>query len=130
MSVNSKAAFKKYVTPQQIVSFLQSNGYDVKNYIEYNNNEVYPSGYIAVNKNDISTLLFYCVTSDNTDLFNKENIVSLIGDIEKYTVEVMKNLLKNFGGGYIDENDCDDIELEETYVHGEYDDEICQLINI
>lgn len=111
MSVSTHGILSKEITGRQIYDIIIDK-YDIEAVFdikieEYHNSE---TGYIFFKDGEDQRQLFYCITQDeeeNTEFNNKEHVCLILGDWGN-SVQIMTNIIKNFGG-YIDENDCDDI---------------------
>ena len=77
-------------------------------------------GYICFNYNNEQKGLFYVYSNlnhfENLEFYSKHNLRDMVETETTFislrycgnSVEIMKEIIKHFGGGWIDENDCDD----------------------
>lgn len=96
--------------------------YKFNEHSEDNENYYSLYGHICFKYNDEDRSLFYCYFNvnsyDNLDYYSKRNLSDMVETETTYltlshwgsSVEIIKNIIENFGGGWIDENDCDDKE--------------------
>lgn len=97
---------------------------------EDNENWYTTYGFISFKYNKEDRMLFYSYSNinsyDNLEYYSKNNLQDMVESETTYislgywgsSVEIIKEIVAHFGGGWIDENDCDDkeyypIELKE-----------------
>ncbi|MET3209766.1 UNVERIFIED_CONTAM: hypothetical protein ABIC26_002713 [Paenibacillus sp. PvR008] len=112
MGVDTKGYLNKDITADQILDVIctkfDSNATSHIRIDDYSKRE---TGFIDFNFGLESRQLFYCVTSDqlqNTE-FDSVKHVTLILRHWGSSIEIMNEIIKSFGG-YVDENDCDDVD--------------------
>ena len=99
--------------------FKSKNLYNYANYIirqEFINNDRW------IKYNDEDRMLFYNYSNlnsyENLEFYSKHNLREMVETETTYlslgywgsSVEIIKEIVAHFGGGWIDENDCDDKE--------------------
>lgn len=99
--------------------------YKINEHSEDNENWYTIYGYICFKYNDENRMLFYCYDNlnhyENLEYYTKFGLEDMVKAETTHiglgywggSVEIIKEIVENFGGGWIDENDCDD---EEYYV--------------
>lgn len=96
--------------------------YKINENSENNENWYSIYGFICFKYNDEDRALFYNYSNlniyENLEFYSKHNLrdmveaekTSLLLEYGGSSVEIMKEIVTHFGGGWIDENDCDDKE--------------------
>lgn len=83
-------------------------------------------GFIYFQDGEDKRQLFYCITKDRENLFNDEHVCLSLGYWGN-SVNIMVEILNKFGG-YVDENDCDDID--EIYIPQNNDFQFSEYIHL
>ena len=93
--------------------------YKVNEHSEDNENWYTICGFICFKYNDEDRMLFYSYENlnhyENLDFYSKHNLRDMVETETTYlslgccgsSVEIIKEIIAHFGGGWIDENDCD-----------------------
>lgn len=96
--------------------------YKINEHSEDNENWYTIYGYICFKYNDENRMLFYCYDNlnhyENLEYYTKFGLEDMVKAETTHiglgywggSVEIIKEIVENFGGGWIDENDCDDKE--------------------
>ena len=102
--------------------------YIINQHSEDDNNWYDYMGYIDFKYKGEERSLFYLYENIRfkTDLINAETTYLNLGCYGK-SVEIMKEILLHFGGGWLDENDCDDKDYD--YIEGSEEDKYCSDVN-
>ncbi|KAA9007333.1 hypothetical protein F4V43_02280 [Paenibacillus spiritus] len=109
MGVDTKGYVSKEVKAIDIYNVVQTKFDSEANFYidEDRDGEI---GNVVFKYNDDRRNLFYCVTSDKlpeTEFDSKPHVALILGNWGE-SVRIMTEIVKEFGG-YVDENDCDDI---------------------
>lgn len=121
MGVDTTGIIKKRTSPKKILEFIKET-YDSESVyrktstpyfhiIEFNDGEdgrilyIFQHGKDHENIDDISL--------ENGKVFNKKSFTYLNFGCWGNSADIIEKIIKNFGGGYIDKNDCDCIGYEE-----------------
>lgn len=113
MSASTHGFLDKEITGRQVFDVIVSKfdkdaKFDIK-ISKYDNKEC---GSIYFQNGENYRSLFYCITGDKeeeTEYANGRDHVCLILEVWNNSAQIMTEIVKVFGG-YVDENDCDDIE--------------------
>ena len=96
--------------------------YKINEHSEDNENWYSVHGFICFKYNDEDRMLFYNYSNlnsyENLEYYSKHNLREMVETETTYislgywgsSVEIIKEIVAHFGGGWIDENDCDDKE--------------------
>ena len=96
--------------------------YKINEHSEDNENWYSVHGFICFKYNDEDRMLFYNYSNlnsyENLEFYSKHNLREMVETETTYlslgywgsSVEIIKEIVAHFGGGWIDENDCDDKE--------------------
>jgi hypothetical protein len=122
MGLSTHGIISKDITAREvfdvIVNLYDKNAeFDVK-IDKYDNKEC---GSIYFKDGEDQRKLFYCIVSDgaeDTEYDEKEHVGLILGYWGN-SVEIMSNIVKIFGG-YVDENDCDDIGYFHIAKNGDF----------
>lgn len=121
MGVDVKGALSLEIEPEDIYTIIINNfdknaiyGIKEENYEKIYGQKTY-SGFITFKYNEEQRNLIYCQTKDYSKIFNNKMHGNLILGKWGNSVEIITEILKHFGG-YLDENDCDEVEIEDTYI--------------
>ena len=96
--------------------------HEINEHSEDNDNWYAIQGFICFEYHGENRVLFYCYDNlnhyENLDYYAKRGLLEMVKTETTYlslgcygdSVEIIKELVAYFGGGWIDENDCDDEE--------------------
>lgn len=96
--------------------------YEVNEHSEDSENWYTISGFICFKYNEEDRMLFYCYNNinsfENLEYYMEYGLENMVKTETTHiglgcwgsSVEIIKEIVENFGGGWIDENDCDDEE--------------------
>jgi hypothetical protein len=127
MGVCTKGILSKEITAREVFDVIVSKydkdaQFDVG--IDKFDNTECGRIYFKVGENQRS--IFYCVTEDKEESTEYDGVSHTILSLGSWddSIEIMSNIIKVFGG-YIDENDCDDIgyfhvDKDENFEYEEY----------
>jgi len=96
--------------------------YKINEHSESNENDYIDQGVICFKYNNEDRMLMYCYDNlnhyENLKYYSKRGLTELVESETTFislgywgsSVEIIKEIVAHFGGGWIDDNDCDDKE--------------------
>ena len=112
---------------------VNSHSEDNSNLIEYHGYIDFKYGvedrslfYLYANVNHLKNLVYY--TEHNLENMVKAETTFISMGLWGSSVEIIKEIVAHFGGGWVDENDCDDLEYEPIEVDS--DGEIKPVLHV
>lgn len=138
MGVSTHGFLNKDITAKQIYNVIVTKfDKDAEFDVRYDKNFKEEVGNIYFKDEENKRDIFYCITRDKeegTEFLNGKKHVCLVLGAWGRSVEIMTGIVKAFGG-YIDENDCDDINAyyiskDENFKYNEYIEQRDSIINV
>lgn len=110
MGVDTDGFLRKEVSAREVYNVIvEKFDKDAIFDVEIDKYDQKERGRISFKDGEDNRSIFYCVTGDRKELFNGEEHACLILGCWGRSTEIMVEIVKSFGG-YVNENDCDDVE--------------------